>query len=239
MLKGVDLLVEPGEVCLLLGASGSGRTRLVELILGLRRPSSGSVEVLETTPGEVPLPVGYLPRQLALYEHMSPAQNLKLVADTAGEKVRTHSMSASGEPDDSYLLGGRDSDDILAQVAIINPLLLRTMRFKPPEEKWRVQLAASCLTVPDRLLVLDAPDRTLDYTGLEILRERLGEVRREGGAALVTADDPLVLGDIATSYAILHDGIIADRGRLPTGEGKRPLLEALRETTGKIGRAHV
>ena len=50
VLKGVDLLVEPGEVCLLLGASGSGRTRLVELILGLRRPSSGSVEVLETTP---------------------------------------------------------------------------------------------------------------------------------------------------------------------------------------------
>ena len=42
------------------------------------------------------------------------------------------------------------------------------MRFKPPEEKWRVQLAASCLTVPDRVLVLDAPNRTLDYTGLDI-----------------------------------------------------------------------
>ena len=154
VLKGVDLLVEPGEVCLLLGAPDSGRTRLVELLLGLRRPASGSVEVLETTPGEVPLPVGYLPRELALYEHMSPAQNLKLVADTVGEKVKTRTMSASGEPDDSYLLGGRDSEDILKQVAIINPLLLRTMRFKPPEEKWRVQLAASCLTVPDRVLVL-------------------------------------------------------------------------------------
>ena len=233
VLKGVDLLVEPGEVCLLLGAPDSGRTRLVELILGLRRPASGSVEVLETTPGEVPLPVGYLPRQLTLYEHMSPAQNLKLVADTVGEKVRTRTMSASGEPDDSYLLGGRDSDDILKQVAIINPLLLRTMRFKPPEEKWRVQLAASCLTAPDRLLVLDAPDRTLDHTGLEILRERLGEVIREGKAALVTADDPLVLGDVATSYAILRDGIIADRGRLPAGDEKYRFLEALRETTGR------
>ncbi|MDO4888121.1 MAG: ABC transporter ATP-binding protein [Actinomycetaceae bacterium] len=50
VLDGIDLRVEPGEVVVILGPNGVGKTTTIEILEGLRHPSSGAVEVLGVTP---------------------------------------------------------------------------------------------------------------------------------------------------------------------------------------------
>lgn len=49
-VDGVDLTVRRGEIFALLGTNGAGKTTTLELVEGFRRPESGTVRVLGTTP---------------------------------------------------------------------------------------------------------------------------------------------------------------------------------------------
>ena len=49
-VDGVDLTVAPGEVVALLGPNGAGKTTTIEMLLGLRRPDSGTVTVFGLDP---------------------------------------------------------------------------------------------------------------------------------------------------------------------------------------------
>ncbi|HEX7808053.1 MAG TPA: ATP-binding cassette domain-containing protein, partial [Thermoanaerobaculia bacterium] len=49
-LRGLDLTIRPGELLALLGANGAGKTTAVRLLLGLAKPTSGSVQVFGGDP---------------------------------------------------------------------------------------------------------------------------------------------------------------------------------------------
>lgn len=48
VLKGIDLLIEPGEIVLVMGPSGSGKSTLLAAVSGLMKPDKGSVVALDT-----------------------------------------------------------------------------------------------------------------------------------------------------------------------------------------------
>lgn len=81
----LSLTVARGEIFGLLGPNGSGKTTIINLISGLSRPTSGSIQVLgydiTRDPRAVRAVLGAVPQETALYEELSAWDNLEFHAD--------------------------------------------------------------------------------------------------------------------------------------------------------------
>ncbi len=140
------------EITAIFGASGAGKTSLLDLIAGLRQPASALIQLedrvlTDTARGEALPPrcreIGYVPQDLALFPHLSVRQNLLY-----GQKRA---------PRDGSLF----SFEHVAGVLEIGPLAGRGVPELSGGEKQRVALARALLTSP-KLLLLDEPLASLD-----------------------------------------------------------------------------
>ncbi len=159
----------PGRVTAIFGASGAGKTSLLELIAGLRRPAAGAIRLADTTLTDVATftfvrpehrAIGYVPQEGALFPHLSVRQNLLYGFASA----RT-----------------RPADLTLAHVTAvleIDPLLERATATLSGGEKQRVALGRALLAAP-RLLLLDEPLAGLDAPLRARLLPYLARVRDE------------------------------------------------------------
>src|SRR3990170_1299382 len=85
-LSDVTLRVPPGRTYGLLGPNGSGKTTLIRLIVGLLRPTAGTLTVLgQAMPSRRILPdIGYMPQMAALYQELTVRENLAFFARIYG-----------------------------------------------------------------------------------------------------------------------------------------------------------
>ena len=86
----VDMAVRAGEIYGLLGPNGSGKTTLIRLMIGLLRPTSGSVTTLgQDMPNKAILAqVGYMTQAKALYEDLTVRENVAFFAEMCGGASR-------------------------------------------------------------------------------------------------------------------------------------------------------
>jgi molybdate transport system ATP-binding protein len=140
------------QVTAIFGASGAGKTSLLDLIAGLRKPASARIQleerVLTDTARGAALPpcqraIGYVPQDLALFPHLSVRKNLLY-----GQKRQ------QGD-------GSLFSFEHVAGVMEIEPLAGRSVTGLSGGEKQRVALARALLSSP-KLLLLDEPLASLD-----------------------------------------------------------------------------
>lgn len=86
----VTLKIEKGEVFGLLGPNGAGKSTLVSMLSTVVRPTSGEIRIndkpLEQSMGEVKSIIGIVPQELALYETMTPKDNLRFFGSLYGLK---------------------------------------------------------------------------------------------------------------------------------------------------------
>ena len=89
-VDGMALVVRAGEIYGLLGPNGSGKTTLIRLLIGLLRPTSGSITVLgRAIPDKKVLAqIGYMPQANALYEDLTIRENIAFFAEMSGESRR-------------------------------------------------------------------------------------------------------------------------------------------------------
>ena len=206
VLQGVNLTFGAGERVVLVGPNGSGKSTLGRLLVGILRPTTGTVRLLDADPARIP---ATLLARRAGYVFQDPEAGF--LTDTVRDEVML----------------GLAPDERHAAPALMERLRLPLDEFgaRSPYrlsggEARRLSLACTLVRRP-ALLVLDEPtfgqDR-LGYDGLlEILRERL-----DAGVCLVAAThDQRLVADIASRVVEL------DRGRI----ARDHLVETMRATT--------
>ncbi len=87
VLGGIDLNVAAGERVALLGHNGAGKSTLIKLVLGLIRPTGGTINVAGHTPGSMAArsATAYLPEQVAFHKSLTGREQLTTFARLAGE----------------------------------------------------------------------------------------------------------------------------------------------------------
>jgi ABC-2 type transport system ATP-binding protein len=190
----LDLTVRQGEIFGFLGPNGAGKTTTIRMLLGLIRPTGGSVELfgqdLAASPAGVLPRVGALIEAPALYGYLSGRANLEVLAGPL-----------RGIPK-------RRIDEVLSTVDLKERQRDRVRSYSLGM-KQRLGVAAAMLNDPD-LLVLDEPANGLDPAGVVEMRDLLRSLVARGATVFVSSH---VLGEVQQ----LCDRVaIIARGRLVT-----------------------
>ncbi|MCO5126222.1 MAG: ATP-binding cassette domain-containing protein [Rhodobacteraceae bacterium] len=197
-LHQICLSVGPGQILLVLGQSGAGKSMLLRVIAGLHPCGQGQVEVGHVTvrPGSrPPLCIGYLPERLAF------------ASGTVAEAV------AGGVGDDAAI---RTAARKAARAAGVESAVLALPQgFETPISQAEEQLPggmlarlslARALAGDPSLLLLDCPEVAHDPEGLATLAAVLRSARARGAAVILTARDPRAL-------ALADHLVLLERGR--------------------------
>ncbi len=195
-VDGVSFEVRRGQVVGLLGPNGAGKTTTLRMLMGLLRPSAGSLEVLGQTvrPGSpVLVRVGALVEGPGFLPHLSGLANLRLY------------WASTGRP-----LADARMDEAL-QVAGLGDAVHRRVRGYSQGMRQRLGIAQAMLGMPD-LLVLDEPTNGLDPPQINAMRTVLRDYAATGRTVLVSSH---LLSEVE---ATCSHAVVMARGRvLATG----------------------
>lgn len=214
ILRGIDARFPAGSVTLLLGSNGSGKTMLLEMMAGLRKPDEGQVWI-----GGEPLWHGSKPDRRLLHRiglaMQSPEQ--MLFARTVREEF-AYSMKPFRWPADVQTAATRNALarwlDVEESWPARDPLALSG------GEKRRLALSLIELGTPGWLL-LDEPTAGLDQSTLELLLSRIAGRKAAGLGTIVVTHDPEEWMRIADQVLFLRDGEIVWSGT-PAGLAETP-----------------
>ncbi len=184
-LRDVSFRIERREYFVLVGPSGAGKTLLLEIIAGIRRPDEGRIviggkDVTDLPPEE--RGVSYVPQSYALFPHMSVLDNI-----TYGLRIRGMSRSEA----EKKATG-------LVRTLGIEHLLNRKPHCISAGEQQRVALARA-LVVEPILILLDEPFANLDMRIKSRLMSEMKRWREELGFTALhvthSFEEVMVLGD--------------------------------------------
>ncbi|MEV1081345.1 ATP-binding cassette domain-containing protein [Streptomyces sp. NPDC050211] len=187
-LRNITLTITPGETIALMGRNGAGKSTLLNTLVGLVKPTEGSV----TTGGAVGL-VPQEPRDL-------------LYADTVAAECTAADADAGAAPGTCRTL-----------VSDLLPGIPDDTHPRDLSEGQRLTLAlAVVLTARPSLLLLDEPTRGLDYAAKARLVTLLRELAAQGHAIILATHDVELAAELAHRVILLAEGeVIADG---PTAE---------------------
>ena len=190
-LDDVSLRVGPGEVVGLLGPNGAGTSTLINLILGLRRPDSGTVTLFGGPPADPAhrQRLGSTPQETALPESLRVGEVIDLVAGHYPARVPTPELLDRFRLTE---LAGRQCGGLSGG------------------QRRRVSLALATVGRPD-LLVLDEPTTGLDVDSRHELWGILRDLVADGATVLMSSHYLEEVEAFAGRVVVLSEGrIIAD-----------------------------
>jgi ABC-2 type transport system ATP-binding protein len=195
-VEDVSFTVERGQVCGVLGPNGAGKTTTMRILMGLERPSRGSVHLFDTkvvASAPVFARVGAMIEAAAFVPHLSGMINLRLWWEAAGA-----SMSDA------------DLDGALA-VAGLGDAISRKVRTYSQGMKQRLGFARLLLGRPE-LLVLDEPTNGLDPGEIREIRELIGRLTASGATVLLSSHHLSEVEQVCTDLVVMNHGRVIRQG---------------------------
>ena len=210
-LKGIDLHVDRGEIVCLLGGNASGKSTTMKTILGLVRPTSGTVEfegrMLDGLPtGKIVRQgIALVPEARRIFGRMTVWENLMM-----GAYVR------SGEPQ-------REIDGDMERVYGLFPRLReRTAQYAGTLSGGEQQMLAMgrALMARPKLLLMDEPSMGLSPAFVDQVFDIIQEINRQGATILVVEQNASV------ALSIAHRGYVLQNGSIVLADSAAALLAA-------------
>lgn len=198
VLRDVDFNVSAGECIVLVGHNGAGKTTLMKLMLGLTRPTSGSVEVLGGNPAFSAAvaqhkTLGYLPESVAFYEAMTGLEVLRFYAGLKGAT-------------------NLDCENLLELVGLSDASKRRVGTYSKGMRQ-RLGLAQAMLGDP-QLLFLDEPTTGLDPLLRHHFYELIDDLHKKGATSIISSHALNEVEARADRFVIMKAGVIVACGTL-------------------------
>jgi PrtD family type I secretion system ABC transporter len=198
LIKGVSLALQPGECLGLVGPSGSGKTTLLRLMLGLRRPSLGTVRLdgveLAHWPAEqLADAIGYLPQDVALFAG-TVAQNIARLGEVDAARVHAAARLAGVHELVARLPQAYDTE--LGEAGAV----------LSGGQRQRIGLARALYGAP-KLVLLDEPNAHLDAEGEAALAAALAALKQAGTTVVLVSHRPALMRH-ADTLVVLREGAV-------------------------------
>jgi phospholipid/cholesterol/gamma-HCH transport system ATP-binding protein len=201
VLQGINLEVAPGEVFVVMGPSGSGKSVLLKHLIGLERPDQGEILIDGISIQDPSLPdkvrMAMVFQSGALLNSLTVAENVSLyltehrlasadeIARIVSEKLELVGLEDHHDRYPGELSGGMKKRAAIARALVIEP----------------------------QLLLYDEPTSELDPQMAVVIAEEMRDLNRRMGATsiIVSHDRELAFG-IAHRIGLIHDGVILTAG---------------------------
>ena len=209
VLKGIDLVIAPGEIHALMGENGAGKSTLIKILAGVTAPDSAQISVdgrpasIENTKSAYRLGLRFIHQEFNVVPTLSVAENIfmgRLYPRRAGLLVDWTVLNAAASK--ALMRLGIDHIDprtTLGQLTLGDQMLVRI---------------SAALLDDARLYVMDEPTAALTREESERLFRVLREIRASGSSVLYVShrlDEIMALCDRAT---VLRDGRAIDSGSM-------------------------
>lgn len=200
-VKDLDLSVPEGVVYGFLGPNGAGKSTTMKMILGLARPTAGTIAVFGRQVNSrnrlsILKDVGSLIESPSYYGHLTGAENLRIIS------------TLKGVPD-------KDIDRVLQIVRLENQKEKKVGQYSLGM-KQRLGLACALLGNP-KLLILDEPTNGLDPAGIQEMRELICFLPQQCGMTVMVSSHHLSeIEQIATNVGIINKGELIFQDSLAT-----------------------
>ena len=195
VLRGIDLSVEKGEICVMLGPSGSGKSTLLNIIGGIDSADTGYIAINGEKTADMNEKeltryrrkhLGYIFQQYNLIPNLNIKENIEVGA---------------------YL-----SDSPLAVDDILRTLGLYEHRHKLPNQlsggqQQRTAIGRAIVKNPD-ILLCDEPTGALDYNTSKEILKLIAEVNEKYGSTVIMVTHNDAIKNMADRVVKLRDGVI-------------------------------
>jgi phospholipid/cholesterol/gamma-HCH transport system ATP-binding protein len=206
VLNGISLSVKRGETFAVLGRSGTGKSVLLRLVVGLEKPDSGSVRIhgqdidglaLDQL-GEIRKKMGFLFQHAALYDSLTVGQNVAFPLQHHNKKMTKRERSERVR-------------QLLAEVGMEDAVAKMPSDISGGMQK-RVGLARALALEPD-ILLLDEPTAELDPISSGEIDDLVLKLQQEHHmASIVVTHDLHSAKTIANRLALLDQGKVVIEG---------------------------
>ena len=199
-LKGVDVLIYPGEVHAIVGENGAGKSTLIGVAAGVLRADSGAIYYDGKYVGAPD------PRQMredgvsVVYQHPALAPDLTVL-----ENLQLAAPSLVGAA------GGAESERLIARVAtdeLRMPINKRVAELSLAQ-RHVVEIARALVTRP-KVLFLDEPTEPLQAGDVRKLFDLIGELKRDGVGIVYVSHRLHEVDELADRISVMRDGEIID-----------------------------
>ncbi|MDW7615526.1 ABC transporter ATP-binding protein [Peribacillus simplex] len=197
IVKGIDLIVEKGEIFGFLGRNGAGKSTFINMLTGIIQPNSGTYSLLgvKGPNDQVKKRIGVMPDYSTLYGSLTALEHLKFLSALSGNPAAKERCM-----------------EVLRLVGLESHAHKKAAKFSFGMKK-KLGIAQAIIHDPE-LIFLDEPTSGMDAESAIHIHKLIKDLQKRGATIFMTSHNLYEVEKICTRIAIMKEGQIVNMGTM-------------------------